>query len=197
MKIALISDIHGNLAAFRAVWGKIKNYPLILFAGDFTGYYPDINPIINQLKIHKVKSILGNHDRYLIAGRLPENIDPSVVAPFRENRRDIFPKSLDILKKLPPNERLEIDGLKIGLFHGSPFNDDEYIFPDSPLDRFQTLDFDLLIMGHTHWPMIKKANRMLIINPGSVGQPRDKDPRASFAIFDTKSKQARIQREKI
>jgi len=196
MKIAIISDIHGNIAAFRKVWEKVKNYPLILNAGDLTGYYPDINPIINQVNSEKVKSILGNHDRFLVSGKLPKDINPEIIKPFQNNLQSISLKNMAYLKSLKPNEILEIDGLKIGLYHGSPFNEDEYIYPDSPLERFKKLDFDVLIMGHTHWPMVKKIGKMMIINPGSVGQPRDYDSRLSFAILDTKSKTVEIKRLK-
>ncbi len=202
-KIAIIADVHGNLSAFEVVWKKIKDFPLILNAGDMTGYYPDFNPVISKLKNKKVKSILGNHDRNLLRKHLPENINPELVKPFLNNLKTITAKNLEFLKSLPDHENLEIDGLKIGLYHGSPFDPDEYIFPDTPLDRFRKLDFDFLILGNTHWPMVKNLPRrkagvgkMTIVNPGSVGQPRDYDNRASFAILDTKSKKIEIKRIK-
>lgn len=195
-KIAIISDIHGNYAAFEAVWKRIKDFPLILNAGDLTGYYPDINLVINQLKEKKVKNILGNHDRYLVEKHLPTDINPAITAPFEDNLNKITSENLAFLKKLPPNKTFKLDGLKIGLYHGSPFDPDEYIFPDEPLMRFKNLNFDLLILGHTHWPMIKKVGKMMVVNPGSVGQPRDYDPRASYAILDTKSKKIEIKRLK-
>lgn len=196
MKIAIISDIHGNKAAFSTVWAKIKNYPLILNAGDLTGYYPDINSVINQLKLKKVKNILGNHDRYLLKGKLPSNINPAVVQPFLNNLKKITAKNMAFLKKLPQDEIFEIEGLRIGLYHGSPFNADEYIYPDSSLSRFKKLNFDVLILGHSHWPMVKKVGKMMVVNSGSVGQPRDYDNRASYAILDTKNKKIEIKRIK-
>lgn len=194
MKIAMISDIHGNNSAFQTVWKKIKNYPLIINAGDFTGYYPDINQVINQLKAKNIKNILGNHDRFIISGRLPANINPEIIKPFQDNLKEISPQNMKYLKNLKKSEILEIDGLKIGLYHGSPFNADEYIYPDSSLSRFNKLKFDVLILGHTHWPMIKKVGKMTIINPGSVGQSRDYDNRASYAILDTKTRKIEIKR---
>jgi len=194
LKIAIISDIHGNYPAFSAVWGKIKNYQLVINAGDLTGYYPDINPVINQLKAKKIKNILGNHDRHLIERKLPADINPVITAPFEDNLKKITAENLAFLKKLPPSQTLELECLKIGLFHGSPFDPDEYIFPDMPLDRFKKLNFDILILGHTHWPMVKKIGQMTLINPGSVGQPRDYDSRASYATLDTKSKKIEIIR---
>lgn len=195
-KIAIISDIHGNNSAFRSVWAKIKNYPLILNVGDLTGYYPDINPVINQLKLKKVKNILGNHDRYLVERRLPLDINSAVVAPFEDNLKNITSQNLALLKSLPQNETFKLDGIKIGLYHGSPFDRDEYIFPDRSLTRFKKLNFDVLILGHSHWPMVKKIGKMMIVNPGSVGQPRDYDCRASYAILDTESKKIVIKRQK-
>lgn len=196
MKIAIISDIHGNLSAFQTVWKKIKNYPLILNAGDLTGYYPDINPVIGQLKAKKVRNILGNHDRYLIEKHLPTDINPVITEPFEDNLKKITSENLAFLEQLPQNATFELDGLKIGLYHGSPFDPDEYIFPDMPLDRFKKLNFDFIILGHSHWPMLKKVGKMTIINPGSVGQPRDYDRRLSCATLDTKSRKIEIIRLK-
>ncbi len=195
MKIAIIADVHGNGSAFRAVWAKIKNYPLILNAGDLTGYYPDINPVIEVVKRDKkIKNILGNHDHWLIEKRLPNNINPEIIAPFKDNLKSITSENLAYLKSLPAKLNLKIDNLKIGLYHGSPFNPDEYVFPNTPLIGFETLDFDFIILGHTHHPMLKKVDKIKIINPGSVGQSRDQDPRPSYAILDTLNKKVELKR---
>lgn len=196
MKIAIISDIHGNHTAFKKVWEEVKNFPLILNAGDMTGAYPDINLVINELQAKNVKNIIGNHDRVLIENKLPSGFPDESIKPFEHDLKNISPKNLLFLKTLKPAENLEIEGLKIGLYHGSPFDPDEYIYPDSSLSRFKKLNFDVLILGNTHWSMIRKIGKMTIVNPGSVGQPRNYDNRASYAILDTEDKTIQIKRVK-
>jgi predicted phosphodiesterase len=83
--------------------------------------------------------------------------------------------------------------------HGSPKDPlEEYIFPDSPdyvfLDFFNYVKSDVVIIGHTHIPFVKKINGKMVINPGSVGQPRDGDPRASYAVFNTDTRKVEIRR---
>ncbi len=196
MKIALIADIHANITALKAIWPKIKKFDLILNAGDLSGYYPDVNSVVGFIRTHQdqITSILGNHDRWLCSEKIIGKVSPLVGKPLQYSLKEIFPENLAFLKTLPNHRVLELNGLKIGLFHGSPFNDDEYVYPDSNLEPFKKIPFDYLILGHTHWPMVKKVGKVTIINPGSVGQPRDGDPRASFVILDTTSGKIEFKR---
>jgi putative phosphoesterase len=90
----------------------------------------------------------------------------------------------------------DVDGIKIMLAHGSPKSFFDYIYPDTPAGRLEELtegvSCDYLAVGHTHKPAILKTRRMAILNPGSVGQPRDGDTRASCMVFDTATRDARI-----
>lgn len=195
MKIGIISDIHGNFGALEAVWQKAKFCDKILSCGDLTGYYPDDNKVINFFRDKKIDSILGNHDIYLLKGKLPEKEKNSIKAiPFKLIKKTITQKNLLYLKSLKKQKIIEINNLKIGLFHGSPSYPEKYIYPDGDFEEFKNCKLDFVFLGHTHYPMIKKIGRMTIANPGSVGQPRDKDKRASFAILDTFSQKVEIKR---
>lgn len=195
MKIAIISDVHGNLEALKKVYFKIKTCNMILSLGDLTGYYPDANEVIDFFRDKKIISILGNHDHYILEGQLPVKEKNSIkTKPFEFIQKTITLKNLSYLRNLKQQKIIEIDQIKIGFYHGSPSNLEEYIYQDTGLDQFKDLPFDFVFLGHTHRPMMRKVGKMIIVNPGSVGQPRDEDKRASFAILDTKERKVTIQR---
>ena len=96
--------------------------------------------------------------------------------------------NLEFLKKMPLERDVMIDGLNIKIVHGSPWNPiEEYIYPDSDLSRYSKIDFDYIFQGHTHYPMRVNKGKCEIVNPGSIGQPRD-GGYPSFAVLDTKTK---------
>jgi putative phosphoesterase len=103
---------------------------------------------------------------------------------------------LDFLSTAPLSRELELDGVKVLLVHGSPWEPyDEYIYPGSArLARFATLTHDLVCFGHTHVPLIHQAGAVTVVNPGSPSQPRDQDRRGAYAVFDTHSRETTIHR---
>lgn len=195
MKIGIISDVHGNMVALKAVLEEIKNCDLVLNAGDLTGYYPAINEAIEVLKGKKFINIRGNHDRYLLRGELPSGLGAMVNPSFRYNLETITPANLKFLAQLPDSLVFEFDGQKIGLFHGSPAEPETYVYPDSDLDFLSNEPYNLIVLGHTHWPMIKKVGSVIVVNPGSMGQPRDPDKRASYAILETRDLTIKLARK--
>jgi len=195
MKIGMISDIHSNIYGLKSVLEKLTGIDLILCAGDITGYYPFVNEVFEELDKPNMVFIKGNHDAHL-CGDMIRNLSPIEVKSFEYTKNHITDMNLDKLRNAPLQQELNIDGLKIVMFHGSPWDKlEEYIYPDYPyFERFNTMDADVVILGHTHYPMIKQVGEKLIINPGSCGQPRDYDPRASLAILNTSTKEAKIER---
>jgi putative phosphoesterase len=196
MKLALLSDIHGNSFALQAVLDAVKNNNIdtLIITGDFVGYYFWPEEVMELLKSWKVVAIRGNHDRMLEYA-----IDDS---DYRLKVRKRYGSGLDIafehLKKkdidwlmhLPDTHEFETNNGNILLCHGSPWGDDEYVYPDlddESLSRYTTLDVKWVIQGHTHYPMYKKNGDVTVINPGSVGQPRDKQIGAQWAQLDTDS----------
>lgn len=194
MRVGIIADVHGNFPALQAVWARIKKYSFIINAGDLTGYYVDGNKVIDFIKQKKVPTVLGNHDRYILERKLPGNLGKALEKPFRYTLKNITRDNLYYIKNLPKELTFEIDRLKIGLFHGSPDNPDRRIYPDSSLKLLKDSKFDVIILGHTHWPMVRKIGKTMVVNPGSVGQPRDYDTRASYAVLDTRKKTFKIYR---
>jgi len=197
MKIGLISDIHANIYALRSVLKKLEGVDFILCAGDITGYYPFVNEVFEELEKYSVVFIKGNHDVHLCGDKI-KYLNQIELKSFEYTKNHITNINLDKLKNTPIQLELSIDGLKIVMFHGSPWDKlEEYVYPDYPdFEKFEKVDADVIILGHTHYPMIKQIGGKLIINPGSCGQPRDYDPRASFAVFDTLTKNVVIERVK-
>ena len=204
MNIAVISDIHGNSIALKEVLDDIKkkNIQKILICGDFLGYYFNHKLVFKFLENIDWQGVQGNHDATLFyfLKRDREKI--------RKYRRE-FGKSIDIAirdltKKqvasiidLPKTRTVHLHGRKIFMCHGSPWNQNFYIYPDSTrkvFTRIAETDCDLLIYGHTHYPYIKKIKGKLIVNPGSVGQPRDKGSLASWAEVNLDNMSAKIHR---
>jgi len=192
MKLALISDVHANLIALRAVLEDVttRGVDAILCAGDVVGYYPYPVETIALFRERHITSIQGNHDRAVInAGSL--DLNPMASSAVAWTASNIDAPSLSFLRGLPRSLRIERDGVRIAIYHGAPFDDDHYVFEDEANeDLLRMAECDLLVLGHTHVPFIRRYGRGMIVNPGSVGQPRDGDPDASYAIYDTERRTA-------
>ena len=103
------------------------------------------------------------------------------------------------LNSLPQKLELILNGNSVLICHGSPWDNDYYIYPDANNDviqRMKDTGFDLIFYGHTHYPIIWQDSDIIIVNPGSVGQPRDRIPGAAWAIWDTKTNKIEFMREK-
>lgn len=188
----MISDIHANVYGLRAVLHKLKNADIILCAGDVTGYYTFVNETFDLLAKYKVQFIRGNHDDFLFQKEFPDN--PIYQQSINFTRANILPENLQRLKKIPDTKNLALGGMRLKMYHGSPWGM-KYIYPDfADFDHFKSISADVIILGHTHFPMIKKVGKKIIVNPGSCGQPRDNNPRASFALLDTETGKIVIKR---
>jgi putative phosphoesterase len=193
MKIGIISDIHSNIYGLRAVLTEM-DADKIICAGDITGYYTFVNEVFEELDKNRVEYIRGNWDNFL-SETCQKNLirDRSV----RYTLDTIMPKHLEALKKASGKLNLELGGLTIKVHHASPCGAGERIYPDyEGFEKFDELGADVVVLGHTHYPIIKDTGRTLIINPGSCGQPRDYDSRASYAVLDTDTRTAEIKRVK-
>jgi len=192
MLIGLIADIHSNLPALSAVL-EYMDVDTILCAGDVVGYYPYPNEVIEIVKKYKIASIRGNHDVAVVTGDTSW-FNPLAASAVEWTRNNISPKNMTFLKKLP--EKLTFGD--IAIFHGSPSDPDEYVYPMmSPKRLSGFLDLvgkKILVLGHTHVQWSLELDDRKIINPGAVGQPRDGNPRAAYAIFDTKSGELTMHR---
>ena len=172
----------------------------IMCCGDIVGYYTQPNECIEKLRQLKAISVIGNHDLACVTGDTT-GFNPYAKQTIAWTRKVIKDKNIEFLRNLKRKIQIKIDNLNIMMVHGSPRDPiSEYIFPstlDSTLKSFlESENVDILIMGHTHVPFIKKFGNKLVFNPGSVGQPRDGDSKASFAFLDVPAKEVKIYRIK-
>lgn len=196
MKIALLGDIHGNHLALDAVLNSIasKGIQILVITGDFVGYYYWPKKVFELLANWNVVAVRGNHDRMLLTA----SDDPSFLE--KVNRRygsglkiaveQLDEKRIKWFADLPDSLRYPSPDGDIFLCHGSPWDKDEYIYPDAEkpsLSRYLGLKARWVIQGHTHYPMHLKYESLSIINPGSVGQARGNGVGAQWALLDTEN----------
>lgn len=197
MKIALLADAHANYIALDAVLkdAASRNIDHIIFAGDAVGYYPYTNEVCNILREKADWCVKGNHDAF-VTGGLPVSEDKKKAYALDYTLSEISPENMNWLKNLPEFLEFELSGKMFKIFHGSPWNYlEEYIYPDYHFfDRFDSIEADFIILGHTHYPMVKQIGSKIIVNPGSCGQPRDYNPMASYSTLDIGSGEVLFRR---
>jgi putative phosphoesterase len=206
MKIGLLADIHGNAHALKAVLKSAKKQGVdkLLCCGDYVGYYYEPDIVIALLDDWDWVGISGNHEAMLYDWLNEKNRDD--IKTKYGSGISFAAKKLDYetavrLYEMPNTKKLNIDNYKILLCHGSPWDRDIYIYPDAEKKTVDKMfnhesDFDVLIYGHTHYPVIWEQNSKKIINPGSVGQPRDRKLGASWALWDTDTNYVNFFRKK-
>lgn len=197
MQVGFISDVHANLPALNAVLNDLQDVDRVCSCGDIVGYNAFPEEVIERFRDEGIDSISGNHDRAVVGENAFEFPNPArEVIDWTSNR--ISNENRSFLAQLPATLRLHIDGNTIQIVHGSPYDLNEYIYPtDLTLNLVDDLDdeVDILVWGHTHYPVVTKLNGVLLLNPGSVGQPRDGDWRASYAVFDTQTDWVELRRQ--
>ena len=203
MKIAIVSDIHANIDALNAVIKDIdkQDCSSILLLGDLVGYYYSAKQVISIVRNdQRFIVIRGNHEdifaRTLVDDVFEKKMYQKYGSGFRSCLSSLAPDEIDWLKNLPVSKSILLDGLKIGMFHGSDKSTNEYIYPDAENKRLEkmTKEFDFVFLGHTHYPAIFMQGHSTIINPGSVGQPRDIGSLASYAILNTQNRSVVFRR---
>lgn len=194
--MAIVSDIHSNLPALEVVLEQIEKEGVdqILCAGDIVGYGPHPNEVIERLRKMEITIIQGNHDRAVLAHD-SSNMNIQAQDAVWWTIENLKKEGQDYLSRLDAQQSFFWNGLRIGIFHGSPRNPDEYVAEESADDELLDLGkCEFLVLGHTHVPFIKSLDRGTIVNPGSVGQPRDGNPKASLAIYDHRLRRFEVKR---
>ena len=193
MRILFFSDAHGNEYAVRAFFEKIENtpYDLMVYGGDFCGYYFGAESVIDLIRKRAGICLLGNHDKMtldLIDGKAdPEPLIKKYGDSYRFDQ-SLSDVSVEFLRSLKSIHRMECDGMKLVFVHGSIDDPiDGRIYPDAVIaDRQDYEGISYVFCGHTHHKMIKRAGDCYIVNPGSIGQQRD-GKGVSYVIFDTQT----------
>ncbi len=218
MQFLILSDMHGNAEALAAVLRRVrrKRFDATLVLGDLVGYGAAPNQVVEAIRelpgtVHRIR---GNHDKVVAGLESGENFNHAALAAARWTAEHLTPANRRFVRELPSGPlRLE-PGFTI--CHGSPLDEDQYVF--SMFDAweiFERFDADLIFFGHTHVPslfavrgretqvallrgtsgtiQIEPGTRYLI-NPGSIGQPRDRDPRAAFMTYDSERGRVRWHR---
>ncbi len=180
MKFGIISDIHGNYEALKAVLAELDkmNISEIYCLGDVVGYYSQVYECCDRLRSRNIYSLMGNLDWYLAGGgfcRRSRSVNDCLVY----QRKVITSENINWLRTFSVQRILG----NIHMVHGGWADPiDEYLQPTE--EYFSRIDGNLFISGHTHIQMLQHYKSKTYCNPGSVGQPRDNDPRAAFAVYD-------------
>jgi putative phosphoesterase len=189
VRIAVLSDIHSNLDALESVLSNLGNFDALFCLGDLVGYGAQPNEVIDRIRQLKPQLlILGNHDFAAVTGDTSGFAVHAALA-VEWTRKELHSENLSYLAKLPHYTAFDQCGPRIRAYHGSPRDPlDEYVFPGTPAfilrSMIELAGADVLLLGHTHTPLNVKVGSGYLFNPGSVGQPRDGDARASFALLD-------------
>jgi len=213
MLIAVLSDIHSNLPALDAVLGSLGAVDAVWHLGDVVGYGPEPDAVVARLKEIGAIGVRGNHDDAVVGRLSMEDFNPDARAADEWTRDRIEEATLAYLEGLP--ETLTPEGTDFTLVHGSPRGPIWEYLTDTHAARENMGFFDtrFCLVGHSHQPLVLRERRgnvdamvpvpesrlgldqrRAFLNPGSVGQPRDGDPRASYLILDTTAGRATWQR---
>jgi predicted phosphodiesterase len=222
MRCLVFSDIHGNLEALSAVmrFAEKRRIDRYVCLGDLVGYGASPNEVIRYVRRLKPLAIVrGNHDKAVTSRDSIESFNPIAAAAIRWTRKTATKPSHDFLHALPRGP-LAVEDL-FAICHGSPFDEDFYIFGEYDADEafgylngaFGFLKAPLGFFGHTHFPFVYvlregtligthmdggeiklEAGSSYLINPGSVGQPRDRNSKASCLIYDSDHRTIRFHR---
>jgi putative phosphoesterase len=187
VRILVVADIHSNWPALAAI---DEPHDVCLCLGDLVDYGPDPGPCVRWAMAHADHAIRGNHD-HCVAQGVPTRGETGYRYLTRATRplqwEGLAPEERRYLLQLPVTKRLTLGGRKFLLVHGTPRDPlDEYLMKDRTIwaKRVQNAGVDIVCVGHSHMQFNLLVDGVVILNPGSVGQPRDGDPRAAYAVID-------------
>ena len=187
MRIGVLSDIHGNRVALEAILDDLdgRDVDALVHAGDVVGYNPWPAACLDALRERGIPTVMGNHDRAVASGTA-FRFNDMARAGVEYAREQLSEEELEWLADRP-DERFEFDE-RVHIVHGHPDDPDRYTYPGEFAADMIRGEADILVMGHTHVQghavFEDRRRKTIVMNPGGVGQPRDGDPRAAYAIVD-------------
>ncbi len=218
MRYLILSDMHGNWSAFDTVLRRVrrKRFDATLVLGDLVGYGGAPNQVVEAVRSlsGRVVVVRGNHDKVVAGIDSGANFNHAALAAARWTTSRLTPQNLRYVHRLPTGPLEVEEGLAV--CHGSPVDEDRYLFTDrDALEAFAGSSAGVTFFGHTHVTSLfglgahsidvrqlagqqgaveLAADRRYLVNPGSIGQPRDGDPRASYMIYDSERRLVRWYR---
>ena len=204
MKIAVFGDIHGNIEALKVAYDSVISAKVdkIYHLGDLGGYAPFVNEVVDFIIEHGIEGVQGNYDLNVAydnehCGCKYEDPIQAEMADksFEWTKRHATQKSKDFMKSLPESISFTSGGKKVVLFHATPHKNNLYWYEERPekffLEMFVKTKADVMIYGHTHKPYRKDIGAKVFINAGSVGKPKDGDPRTCVTLVDITDNEVR------
>lgn len=198
MKLAILADVHGNRFALEAVLNDIKkrNISTILVAGDLITDFLDNNQVMDELFTLTPYIIKGNREDYLLDWPHSQHEGLHQFSPVEWSYHDLLPHNMARLTTMTATMELALSGRQILMFHGSPVNISEILFPQKNRDRILTImeqyPADILIGAHCHRPYVLRHHHQVMINPGSVGVSFNGQREAEYAIVELENLQVEL-----
>ncbi len=215
MKYLIVSDMHGNSDAFETVLRRVrrKRFDATLVLGDLVGYGAGPNQVVDAVRnlSGRVLTVRGNHDKVASGVESGDNFNASALVAARWTTERLTPANLRFVRDLPRGPLMVEPG--VAICHGSPLDEDTYVFSAfEAFEIFSAHTVPVTFFGHTHVPslfaqrgenvrvaLLRGAEGSLVLdpetryllNPGSIGQPRDRDPRAAYMTYDSDSRTVR------
>lgn len=204
MKILIASDAHANIEPLKLMLENCK-FDYSIFLGDIVDYGTRPSETVDVVRENFDSIVQGNHDNAAAFGVDcmcgQENHELSVYTREEITMKELSSNDVKFLQSLKLYDELEVDNVKISISHGSPRNTlYEYVYPWSiNMEMFtstlgQRLPPGIFLVGHTHYQFFSQLKGYTVINPGSIGQPRDNDPRPSYCLYDTDSGSVELNR---
>jgi putative phosphoesterase len=211
--VAVVTDIHANLPALQAALERIDALGIerIYCGGDLVGYGPHPNEVCALIAERDIPTIYGNYDH-----AIARDLDDCGCAYVTRHDRELGQRSVewtlahtdraakDYMRALPFDLRFNVGEVPVHLVHGSPRKVNEYLFEDKPpslYERLAAAEVDAggraLVFGHTHKPWVHEYGGVLFVNCGSVGKPKDGDPRGAFAVLDDVGGEVHVTIERV
>jgi len=209
--LAVLSDLHGNLGALEAAVVDLTRRKVdhVVVLGDLVGYLARPSRVVQRVALRMAqkgwRTLAGNYDLAVVAGG-DEGAERFLKPGIGEMPRQVFdwtcqkvnPPIRELLANLPNSLSFKLSGVHCLAVHGSPEGVRDYVYPDRPSEQLATwleeYGAHCLFMGQTHFPFVRKLSQGLVVNPGSLGQPKDGDPRPSYALVNLKKLSAEIVR---
>lgn len=196
MKIGVFSDLHSNIYALERMLGIESDVENWICLGDFTGLFPPVNEVASKLRLLKIIAIKGDHEEYLLSNKKMEYSFTGNDSLERQ-RKQITRENRDYISGLNDKLSITIRGIKMHLRHSlhsdNKRGNKRYVIDLQAVnDKFA--DYDIVMYGDTHLPLISYCRDIVVVNPGSCGFPIDKIRHPSYVIFDTRNLSCEIKR---